>query len=65
MVLDGDAAVARAEYGSVEELPKKISSSFLYSATRTMYERPGFSHERPKCQGNCVMSLTVPQARTA
>lgn len=52
--------------GHVESYPhdlppdKKISSSFLYNATRTMYERLGFSYERPKGQGNCVMSLTVP-----
>jgi GNAT superfamily N-acetyltransferase len=38
---------------------KKVSSSFLYNATRTMYEREGFTYLRPKGQGNCVMSKRV------
>lgn len=38
---------------------KKVSSSFLYSATRTTYERLGFAFLRPKGQGNCVMSRRV------
>ena len=38
---------------------KKVSSSFLYSSTRTMYEREGFTYVRPKGQGNCVMSKRV------
>ena len=127
LVLDGDEAVAWAEYGTVQELPnihhrkewektldvvpdhritclfvdrryrrrgmaevavrgaleliaaqgggrveayphdlppeRKISSSFLYNATRTMYERLGFAYERPKGKGNCVMSLEVPARR--
>lgn len=54
--------------GRVESYPhdvppeKKMSSSFLYNATRTMYERLGFTYERPKGKGNCVMSLQVPAA---
>ncbi|MEN0129945.1 MAG: GNAT family N-acetyltransferase [Brevundimonas sp.] len=60
--------VAQAGGGLVEAYPhdlppeKKISSSFLYNATRTMYERLGFEYVRPKGQGNCVMSLRVPAA---
>ncbi len=60
--------IGAAGGGHVESYPhdlppdKKISSSFLYNATRTMYERLGFAYERPKGQGNCVMSLTVPAA---
>lgn len=38
----------------------KLSSSFLYNATRTMYERLGFEYLRPKGQGNCVMRTNVP-----
>jgi GNAT superfamily N-acetyltransferase len=38
---------------------KKVSSSFLYNATRTMYERLGFTYLRPKGQGNCVMCIQV------
>ena len=43
---------------------KKISSSFLYNATRTMYEREGFTYLRPKGQGNCVMCKRVSARRT-
>lgn len=39
---------------------KKTSSQFLYNGTRTMYERVGFTYDRPKGQGNCVMRLKVP-----
>ncbi len=123
LVYDGDRAVAWAEYGSPEELPKihhrkeyvataerlpdyrvtcilverglrgqglaafalrgavelvaqaggrlvegyphdtggvrKKNSSFLYNGTRTMYEREGFTYDRPKGQGNCVMVREV------
>ncbi len=41
---------------------KKTSASFLYNATRTMYERLGFTYERSKGKGNCVMSAVVPAA---
>lgn len=60
------ALIAADGGGRVESYPhdlppdKKISSSFLYNATRTMYERVGFSYDRPKGQGNCVMVLSVP-----
>lgn len=43
---------------------KKTSSSFLYNATRTMYEREGFTYLRPKGQGNCVMSKRVAATQT-
>ena len=58
--------IAAAGGGLVESYPhdlppeKKTSSSFLYNATRTMYERLGFTYERPKGKGNCVMRTTVP-----
>lgn len=38
---------------------KRVSSSFLYNATRTVYERAGFTYDRPKGQFNCVMRRTV------
>jgi hypothetical protein len=38
---------------------RKKNSSFLYNATRTMYEREGFIYDRPKGQGNCVMVREV------
>ena len=38
---------------------RKRNSSFLYNGTRTMYEREGFTYDRPKGQGNCVMVREV------
>ena len=55
--------------GLVEAYPhdlppgKKTSASFLYNATRTMYEQLGFTYQRPKGQGNCVMIKEVPASR--
>lgn len=60
------ALIGAAGGGLVESYPhdlpagKKTSASFLYNATRTMYERLGFSYQRPKGQGNCVMTMVVP-----
>ncbi|ACQ81002.1 acetyltransferase [Beutenbergia cavernae DSM 12333] len=62
------ALIASEGGGLVESYPhdlppgKKTSASFLYNATRTMYERLGFTYDRPKGQGNCVMTLSVPPA---
>jgi GNAT superfamily N-acetyltransferase len=59
------AMIAAAGGGLVESYPhdlppgKKTSSSFLYNATRTMYEQLGFSYQRPKGKGNCVMTKVV------
>jgi GNAT superfamily N-acetyltransferase len=60
--------IARAGGGVVEGYPhdlppdKKVSASFLYNSTRTMYEDAGFTYDRPKGQGNCVMVRTVAPA---
>jgi len=57
--------IARAGGGLVEGYPhdtggvRKKNSSFLYNGTRTMYEREGFTYDRPKGQGNCVMAREV------
>ncbi len=59
------ALIAEAGGGLVESYPhdlppaKKTSSSFLYNATRTMYEQLGFQYQRPKGKGNCVMTFLV------
>jgi GNAT superfamily N-acetyltransferase len=59
------ALIAAVGGGLVESYPhdlepgKKTSASFLYNATRSMYERLGFRYERPKGKGNCVMSKRV------
>ena len=63
------ALIAGAGGGLVESYPhdlpegKKASASHLYNATRTMYERIGFTYQRPKGKGNCVMSTVVPAGR--
>lgn len=60
--------IASAGGGLVEAYPhdlppgKKTSASFLYNATRTMYEGLGFEFERPKGKGNCVMTTEVAAA---
>jgi len=56
--------IAQAGGGIVEGYPhdmqgKRTSSSFLYSGTRTMFEKAGFTYERPKGARNCVMRRTV------
>ncbi|WP_152361867.1 GNAT family N-acetyltransferase [Microlunatus speluncae] len=57
--------IGRAGGGLVESYPhdlapgKRPSASFLYNATRSMYEQLGFSYQRPKGLGNCVMTLEV------
>ncbi|CAN5638870.1 hypothetical protein BH11ACT8_BH11ACT8_05230 [soil metagenome] len=63
--------IGRAGGGRVEGYPhdtggvRKKNSSFLYNATRTMYEREGFTYDRPKGLGNCVMVREVaPSAST-
>ena len=62
--------IAQAGGGLVEGYPhdtggvRKKNSSFLYNGTRTMYEREGFTYDRPKGLGNCVMvRQVVPSTR--
>jgi GNAT superfamily N-acetyltransferase len=57
--------IAAAGGGVVEAYPqdtpeKKVSSTFLYSATRGMFEKAGFDYDRPKGKNHCVMRKTVP-----
>jgi GNAT superfamily N-acetyltransferase len=59
--------IARAGGGVVEAYPqdtpgKKVSSTFLYSVTRGMFEKAGFDYERPKGKNHCVMRKVVPAA---
>ena len=58
--------IAEAGGGVVEAYPhdltdqtKKMSSSFLYNGTRRLYERLGFTYDRPKGMKNCVMRLIM------
>ncbi|MBK8332332.1 MAG: GNAT family N-acetyltransferase [Acidimicrobiaceae bacterium] len=58
--------IGNAGGGVVEGYPhdipegKKMSASFLYNLTRSVYEQAGFTYQRPKGKGNCVMTITVP-----
>jgi GNAT superfamily N-acetyltransferase len=56
--------IAQAGGGVVEAYPhetpsKKVSASFLYNGTRSLFEQAGFIYDRPKGMKNCVMSKTV------
>jgi len=58
------ALIAQAGGGVVEGYPqdthgKRTSGSFLYNGTRSLFERAGFSYERPKGKNHCVMRRTV------
>lgn len=59
--------IAQAGGGVVEAYPqdtrgKKTSASFLYNGTRSLFERAGFSYERPVGKNHCVMRKTVPSS---
>ncbi len=49
-----------AETWSALSQTRKLSSSFLYSSTRQLHERLGFTYDRPKGLKNCVMRIEVP-----
>jgi GNAT superfamily N-acetyltransferase len=55
--------IAEAGGGLVESYPydvqKKVSSSFLYNGTRSMFEQAGFTYERPKGKNHCVMRTRI------
>jgi len=58
--------IAQAGGGVVEAYPqdtggKKVSATFLYNGTRSLFEQAGFSYDRPKGVHHCVMSKTVAQ----
>lgn len=71
VALDGVVRLVAEAGGRVlESYPRdtngaRMSASFLYNATRSMFERAGFSYIAPKGQFNCIMRLTVPGARRA
>jgi GNAT superfamily N-acetyltransferase len=57
--------IAQAGGGVVEAYPqdtpgKKVSASFLYNGTRSLFAKAGFSYDRRKGMNHCVMSKTVP-----
>jgi GNAT superfamily N-acetyltransferase len=63
------ALIQEAGGGVVEGYPhdtngQRVSASFLYNGTRSLFEQAGFAFERPKGRNNCVMTTTVaPPAR--
>jgi GNAT superfamily N-acetyltransferase len=59
--------IAEAGGGIVEGYPqdvtgRNVSASFLYNGTRTLFEQEGFTYDRPKGKGHCVMTRTVEPA---
>jgi GNAT superfamily N-acetyltransferase len=57
--------IAAVGGGVVEAYPqdtpgKKVSASFLYNGTRSLFEQAGFSYDRRKGMNHCVMSRTIP-----
>jgi hypothetical protein len=60
--------IAASGGGTVEGYPhdlpqgKKMSSSFLYNATRSMFQSQGFDYIRPLGTAKCVMRRTVAAA---
>ncbi len=61
--------IAKAGGGVVEAYPQdvraRISASFLYNGTRSMFERAGFDYERRKGKNHCVMRKVVHPAGSA
>lgn len=56
--------IAASGGGVVEAYPqdtagKKITASFLYNGTRSLFEQAGFTYNRPKGKNHTVMSRTV------
>ncbi|WP_432478326.1 GNAT family N-acetyltransferase [Nocardioides sp. GXQ0305] len=60
--------IAEAGGGIVEGYPqdlsdgRRVNNSFLYNGTRALYERAGFTYDRPKGKGHTVMRRTVDPA---
>ena len=60
--------IAKSGGGVVEAYPqdtggKKITASFLYSCTRSLFEQAGFDYVRPKGKNHTVMRTTIDAAR--
>ena len=56
--------IAESGGGVVEAYPqdtagRKITASFLYNATRSMFEKAGFTYERPKGKNHCIMRKVI------
>ena len=58
------ALIAQAGGGVVEAYPqdtqgKKVSGSFLYNGTRSLFEKAGFTYERSQGKNHTVMRTTI------
>ena len=69
LALDGALdLIAQRVGGTVEGYPqdlsdgRRVGASFLYNGTRALYERAGFTYQRPKGKNHTVMSRTVAPA---
>jgi hypothetical protein len=68
VALDGALGlIAAAGGGTVEAYPqdtegRKVSASFLYSVTRSLFEQAGFAYQRPKGKNHCVMLKVIDPA---
>ena len=56
--------IAEAGGGLVEGYPqdiqgRRVSASFLYNGTRSLFEQAGFAYERPKGKNHCVMRTRI------
>ncbi|WP_285114190.1 GNAT family N-acetyltransferase [Leifsonia sp. fls2-241-R2A-40a] len=59
--------IAEAGGGTVESYPqdvgeKPVSSTFLYNATRSVFEQAGFEYVRAKGKNHCIVRITLPAA---
>jgi GNAT superfamily N-acetyltransferase len=57
--------IEQAGGGIVEAYPQdthgqKVSASFLYNGTRSLFEQAGFSYVRSKGKNHCVMRKVIP-----
>ncbi|MFF0341977.1 GNAT family N-acetyltransferase [Kribbella sp. NPDC004875] len=60
--------IAQSGGGVVEAYPQdtagqKVSASFLYNGTRSLFEQAGFTYNRPKGKNHCVMTKAVPKTK--
>jgi len=58
--------IAQAGGGVVEGYPQdtggqKVSASFLYNGTRSLFEQAGFSYVKRKGKNHCVMRKVIPR----
>lgn len=66
VALDGALhLITQAGGGIVEAYPQdtegeKVSASFLYNGTRSLFEQAGFSYVRRKGKNHCVMRKVIP-----